>query len=1033
MQSSNQPLTSLNHINSQLEWLKTADTENKDINYNRHTGKFYETEKGFTSTIDQYTSLGEIAKKVSSYLGFSFLHVGMDTLHKDLREDIATVKTLQQNDSSIDSLKEIRDKFKEIKSNLQDQKVQQAFSNASKNIPQIAALYHEMTTDLDSGLTELQLHINTRESITAFERNFSSLTLELKNSEIDAHKTTDLNEIVVITKQLELLQRDVKSYKTRGVPKEIIEAKLHQIKETIEEINFPKNAIEIKAILDKGRSMQGSRAETISYDYYAVLEHIKRRHSPESGIPISVAEKSLMERVEKSSIDTTITSLKSKLQEFNAQHPEIEEELSGIENRIADGTASEQEIKLIVSCKKLWMDLATEEGSYLTVDTFRHQKGFEGLASIKELAFLQSKEVDAEINRDILAEHIANRPNDSRPLRTLVEGAGPNGLYASMQLFRAGGNISIVNDRSERYVRNQIIVLDPKWVAQLNYLMGTKYDQLFVGENALGNITKLGSGAISTQNFEDQLKTRVTELSSFVSASSHQAGNNSSDYLNLYYEAPVRGIQPPKPDTNECFTCQLEPLPPGMSAEEKKRATSVIDGMAIKLIADDYKANNTYPEGMSDQEIWGLATKDMSEAERILKMNNAVAQATENYSSMAAGNNTSDTPKSVPFDFLVCVGGANDRIRDEYLSPALPFTEAKNYGVATWIKDEKQKDINFLSADDLFKPLTRERMQEQIQKQNFDEFIQKQPIDEELKKKYQNFGETLLSDIDKANDGTGLNTRAFENKTALYTGVETPAALDNFIKDLMKERDQMKRELSGPEAKTEGERIDAKYARIKRDIDKKWFIAIANVFHVDENELKLDPAPINVGTFDVQQKAVDLAAKEIRNGDVSMIITALGDSRASPHFLSGSGMSSGRMGIENAAELLKMHHRGELDRSSFVTTLNENLDEVRMKVVSKGKPYIGQLSEMQMQEAKHRHMLSAIHTRYQSSRNNGLEKVGYQIDRDVDKDNKQFKLTYKDLNGSIKELDLEVTESGLLRDTKEDTLYTTFSEIVLQA
>jgi hypothetical protein len=37
-----------------------------------------------------------------------------------------------------------------------------------------------------------------------------------------------------------------------------------------------------------------------------------------------------------------------------------------------------------------------------------------------------------------------------------------------------------VNDRSEHYSRKQIFYLDPKWMVQLRYFLGMKFDKLFM-------------------------------------------------------------------------------------------------------------------------------------------------------------------------------------------------------------------------------------------------------------------------------------------------------------------------------------------------------------------------------------------------------------------------------------------------------------------------------------------------------------------------------------------------------------------------
>lgn len=64
----------------------------------------------------------------------------------------------------------------------------------------------------------------------------------------------------------------------------------------------------------------------------------------------------------------------------------------------------------------------------------------------------------------------------------LIEGAGPIGMFSALHLFLAGARVVLVNNRPERYCRNTTSFCDPKFIAQFRFLLGTKFDELYLGE-----------------------------------------------------------------------------------------------------------------------------------------------------------------------------------------------------------------------------------------------------------------------------------------------------------------------------------------------------------------------------------------------------------------------------------------------------------------------------------------------------------------------------------------------------------------------
>ncbi|KAI1698012.1 hypothetical protein DdX_18164 [Ditylenchus destructor] len=87
--------------------------------------------------------------------------------------------------------------------------------------------------------------------------------------------------------------------------------------------------------------------------------------------------------------------------------------------------------------------------------------------------------LDDLTNRLLLREHMENKPKGVDVNPAVIEGAGPIGQFAAIRLFVAGFDIRLFNDRSEDYLRNQIVLLDTKWTVQLRFYLGTIFDELF--------------------------------------------------------------------------------------------------------------------------------------------------------------------------------------------------------------------------------------------------------------------------------------------------------------------------------------------------------------------------------------------------------------------------------------------------------------------------------------------------------------------------------------------------------------------------
>uniref|UniRef100_A0A915MYL4 Uncharacterized protein n=1 Tax=Meloidogyne javanica TaxID=6303 RepID=A0A915MYL4_MELJA len=202
----------------------------------------------------------------------------------------------------------------------------------------------------------------------------------------------------------------------------------------------------------------------------------------------------------------------------------------------------------------------------------------------------------------------------------VVEGAGPIGLYSTYKLFLEGINVTVINDRSADYIRNQLVIFDRKWVSQMRFFFGTEFDRLFIHQNSVGKMLDEELVLISIKDMELALMGRLKEISKFVEKKEGEEGKGENEgeneeeksFLYLIYEIAVLGV---------LYENYDKPI--------------VVVGVREKL--------NNSNELIPDEIISAFQAKGLNKTE---------------IGSKKVG---------IPFDLLFCAGGANDKIRDKIL------------------------------------------------------------------------------------------------------------------------------------------------------------------------------------------------------------------------------------------------------------------------------------------------------------------------------------------------------------------------------
>ena len=168
----------------------------------------------------------------------------------------------------------------------------------------------------------------------------------------------------------------------------------------------------------------------------------------------------------------------------------------------------DERIGSVVRIEDLMTGLASSQLEKLTPDFIQN------LQAILELSKINSSEMDLALLRKAIETHDAVRYNP----RVMIEGAGPTGLMLAMTQYAAGADVSVFEARDAKYSRKQIVRLDPKWVALLEYHLGTRFAATFESADALATKRADGFVEITTSDLETMLHGRLSELISLVDA-----------------------------------------------------------------------------------------------------------------------------------------------------------------------------------------------------------------------------------------------------------------------------------------------------------------------------------------------------------------------------------------------------------------------------------------------------------------------------------------------------------------------------------
>ncbi len=481
--------------------------------------------------------------------------------------------------------------------------------------------------------------------------------------------------------------------------------------------------------------------------------------------------------------------------------------------------------------------------------------------------------------------------HNSTPLHpnVVIEGGGPNGLMMAIKGFMAGANITLLEQRLEPYSRAQIVRLDPVWMYELKFFLGEEYLRLFDPDTGHGKVQADGSGHIQLKCLEQALKNCFDQLIAL-------AGN----------ERHCRFLP------NKVIGCKL-------------------GDAGSPCTVTTHPVNSSNPASI----------------------------------------------EHISADILICAGGRGSVMRDQFFNHTL-VTEEKYYGVATWEGEAIQnKEINtFPSFKGSSRPTCYElmtyvgsikreldpisgtlgktlSMEARIQLQALlgeSQFVElgrvvNNPQDAQLLQRYRtefkesedlNKMQRMHADMLHESQVT-IEQRCFENRKAIYLAMEIPSSLHQWMEVTRQTLEDLvsKQQLTADHCQ-----------RVQQIIREHWFQLIADKqklnYTVGAKLTTLNRKSVHV--FPVAQERNATSFTEVSNpdGSLGLTVVAVGDAATNPHFMTFSGLSSGRVTVDATKQLIDYyaHNTRSQGRAKALSELDRQLQEASNFTLKKGEQFL---------------------------------------------------------------------------------------------
>ncbi len=589
-----------------------------------------------------------------------------------------------------------------------------------------------------------------------------------------------------------------------------------------------------------------------------------------------------------------------------------------------------------------------------------------------------------QVHLEYISQLYASSP---KHLKVVIEGGGPTGLMQAIKAIMAGADVIVVEQRSGNYTRTQILRLDPLWMKELRFYLGEEFDRLFDPVTGKGKLKADGSGHIMIRHLEEALQDRLVKLISII-------GSGKCQFIN-----------------HKLTGCSM--------------------GTASKKCS----VTTTYTES----------------------------------------GRTKPEAKKHPVDILICAGGKKSPTRDQFFNH-VPVTDEKYYGVATWESDDIDNDdlqtfpmiqstteptpidlheyCQELNSEmhpgfsDFAKTLSykaRTELAAIMGMTNFDagtwaESLQDKCTDDDIaffvqyKKRYQTDGylqekHRFFTEMRKSSRIT-LELRNFENRKAVYLGMEIPKALYLWMKSANESIDKLL---------SEDELAEVDAQRLKQAIRDQWFQFIADKQGFSSTTgAELSALRGKTAIFPVSQdrNSRNLATVKNRKGGPDLHIVTVGDASTSPHFMTASGLSGARETVNAVTELIhscvhaKPDDRETLKQAS--SKLDKHFNRTTEFVINRGSQFLRPLAPDEINRRLEKRSRERLRKAVEQTREEP-EKFKYQVTEDdglfvVTQANQVFHITIT----TSGDLDITQQETGKASAGIKLNPYSTFEHFALE-
>ena len=563
-----------------------------------------------------------------------------------------------------------------------------------------------------------------------------------------------------------------------------------------------------------------------------------------------------------------------------------------------------EEINTILKAKRTWTELLNNEGRVLNLNQLSKSTEFTSLKTVITLANLQDIQIDLQLHHSLFKLHKKNREKlNSDKRKVVIQGAGPCGLLAGIKSYLEGMDVTIVEKRSGDYTRRQIVSLDPLWVAELQWLLGTEFNNLI--SEGHGQMTADNVLEVSISELERVLKGRILDMIDY------HMGNDNTPSLKLLYNTELTKIK--------------KPLQSGYNFRAR-----VINKKTL-------------------------------------------------------------LEKDLPFDIVVFAGGASDRVREKYLDMAIPHTRPIDYTVAIWnkryVKGQVSRQRKNYSAG-LSTTKYRNFLAGTYKKLGED-LIDSYAIQMDVKHR-------LLAILSQVHWDENVDFREFDNRHQIYIGAELPSTLS-----YLRER------LTGLINDTVDSDQKSELENFLKTVDKSTLRIIATMWEISEKEFRIDKR--SSATFTLVQRAVRLPARIVRLKDSQAIFSVVGDDMVSPHFFSGTGLTSGRDSVNNLVKAIRMQARHNTFDLEVLGSLVRNQNKVISYALSRGKEYVPGVLPLEVSSYRRSKIIELVNKDLASNPDKLEKETAYRL---IKEDNNTYKISYNDVQGKAMSVPFCISQRG---------------------